>query len=668
MLRNLFNFQGSVFQHRNNIIYYLLLGGLMLFLLKPGVNVPFVVRAGLMFLVLFPAFSRPEYLPFCMTCMVGISSNSFYQIVPTDPGIYLVVIIILYINYKKRSGFFLNAFAIYFIFLLFSLVHGDFPKFLSWGLVAVILADFIKEKKDINNLMLAFIVVSFILSLLFLLYRDQFTVDYTEDGETLERAYWTNANRFGAVIAAGGVMAVAYLSGIFNVARSKGFMILSIVSLFLVVPTIGLNASRGALLAFVISSLMAILFSKMKIHTKALVVIIIAGFVYWLFYYTDLFDLMMIRIENDGTETAGGRTEIWDAKLSVFLNFDFATQFVGIGRSACTRLAGYVSTHNDFLTAFIGYGYLGLFLFSSLIALPFIKAPKRSRKAVLLLTSYLLVECSVLEPVFRGYLFFLMFYIFTLKYALFEKKDYEREIAVYHAQLRNQRKECVRNKLSEPLIYSPSIDTYTSVNSNPSSLPKEDLFKEEELPVADAIPVADEHQQHQEPQLHQSEPKPQPEEEKDKPKRLPKWAAILLSVIAIGAGCYVVSSVIVQDDVEVGVVQDLAEEAGKEKSLASEKPVAKDEPEWEKYNKMDSRLSGGGYYIMGLDRIVKARAGDNAEKIAKRVYGRAEGCCYIEVYNGIKATTELEEGREIKIPKLESKQAVRKRLKQQTKE
>ena len=83
---------------------------------------------------------------------------------------------------------------------------------------------------------------------------------------------------------------------------------------------------------------------------------------------------------------------------------------------------------------------------------------------------------------------------------------------------------------------------------------------------------------------------------------------------------------------------------------------------------MDSRLSGGGYYIMGLDRIVKAREGDNAEKIAKRVYGRAEGCCYIEVYNGIKATTELEEGREIKIPKLESKHAVRKRLKQQTKE
>ena len=36
------------------------------------------------------------------------------------------------------------------------------------------------------------------------------------------------------------------------------------------------------------------------------------------------------------------------------------------------------------------------------------------------------------------------------------------------------------------------------------------------------------------------------------------------------------------------------------------------------------------------------------------------------IFCGIKATTELEEGREIKIPKLESKQSVRKKLKQQT--
>lgn len=424
MLRNLLsNFQGSVFQHRNNIIYYLLLGGLMLFLLKPGVNVPFVVRAGLMFLVLFPAFSRPEYLPFCMTCIVGISSNSFYEIVPTRPDIYILIILILYINYKKRSGFFLNAFAIYFIFLLFSLVHGDFPTFLSWGLVAVILADFIKEKKDINNLMLAFIVVSFILSLLFLLYRDQFTVDYDRLDEQLERAYWTNSNRFGAAIAAGGVMAVVYLSGLLQIEKKRAFTFLSIGTIVLVFPTLVFNASRGAFLAFILASSLAVVFSKMRTDVKVTLIVISAFLIYNMYMGSDMFELLRARMESDNTETAGDRTTIWQRKLLAFSAYDAATQFVGIGRSACVQLGGYISTHNDFLTAFIGYGYFGLILFSMLMAYPLFYAPRRLKKVVLVLSVYMVIECFVLEPFFRGYLFFLMFYIFTLRFVMIEKKS-----------------------------------------------------------------------------------------------------------------------------------------------------------------------------------------------------------------------------------------------------
>lgn len=424
MLREIIsNFKGSVFQHRNNTIYYLLLSGLMLFLLRPGVNVPFVVRAGLMFLALFPAFSRPEYLPFCMTCIVGISSNAFYPIVPTDPGVYLVIILILYINYKKRSGFFLNAFAVYFIFLLFSLVHGDLPTFLFWGLIAVILADFIKDKKDINNLMLAFIVASSLLSLLFLLYRDQFTVDYGNLDEHLERAYWTNSNRFGAVIAAGGVMAVVYLSGLLQITKSRALTYLSIGTIVLVLPTLVFNASRGAFLAFILASSLAVVFSKMRTDMKVTVVVISVFLLYNLYVGSDMFDLLRARVENDNAETAGDRTTIWQRKLLAFSAYDAATQFVGIGRSACVRLGGYLSTHNDFLTAFIGYGYFGLILFSTLIVYPIFSAPRKLKKAVLILSVYMVIECSVLEPFFRGYLFFLMFYIFTLRLVLIEKNS-----------------------------------------------------------------------------------------------------------------------------------------------------------------------------------------------------------------------------------------------------
>ena len=130
----------------------------------------------------------------------------------------------------------------------------------------------------------------------------------------------------------------------------------------------------------------------------------------------------MVRMQDDTVDTGGDRTTIWQAKLLEFSELDVATQFVGIGRRACVALAGFMSTHNDFLTAMIGYGYFGLVLFSLLIVYPLIKAPKRSKKAIFILSIYMVIECSVLEPIFRGYLFFLMFYMFTLKYVLIERR------------------------------------------------------------------------------------------------------------------------------------------------------------------------------------------------------------------------------------------------------
>ena len=92
---------------------------------------------------------------------------------------------------------------------------------------------------------------------------------------------------------------------------------------------------------------------------------------------------------------------------------------------------------------------------------------------------------------------------------------------------------------------------------------------------------------------------------------------------------------------------------------------ATDTPIWEKYDGMDPRTHNGYYYITGLDRIEKAKAGDNTARISRRVFGAQELACYIEVFNGIDGKTVLEEGTEVKIPKIESKKSVKKRLAQQ---
>ena len=108
------------------------------------------------------------------------------------------------------------------------------------------------------------------------------------------------------------------------------------------------------------------------------------------------------------------------------------------------------------------------------------------------------------------------------------------------------------------------------------------------------------------------------------------------------------------------------ETATEEVQLAE--PQAEEEsnvPIWEKYNDLDPRTRNGYYYITGLDRIEIAKANDNSSRIARRVFGAAELACYIEVFNGIDGRTVLEEGTEVKIPVIEPKKNVKKRLEQQ---
>ena len=181
------------------------------------------------------------------------------------------------------------------------------------------------------------------------------------------------------------------------------------------------------------------------------------------------------------------------------------------------------------------------------------------------------------------------------------------------------------------------------------------------------------------------------EEETDEtPKRSLRWiwwllVALLCLAGGFGAGYYIGHSGFTFSSPEP-VAQDTipAKTIVKEKDTANvpasiPEPVVEtqdsiqkdsieaqsDVPEWERYNNMDERAKNGYFYIMGLDRIEKAREGDNTIKIAKRVFGAAELACYIEVFNGIKASTVLEKGTEVKIPIIKSKKSVRKKLKEQ---
>ena len=74
----------------------------------------------------------------------------------------------------------------------------------------------------------------------------------------------------------------------------------------------------------------------------------------------------------------------------------------------------------------------------------------------------------------------------------------------------------------------------------------------------------------------------------------------------------------------------------------------------DQYEAMDIRLKTGAYRIIGTDKIITVKPGDNLTRICNHTLGPGMEC-YIEVYNNIKADTPLEPGKEIKIPKVELK-------------
>ncbi len=76
--------------------------------------------------------------------------------------------------------------------------------------------------------------------------------------------------------------------------------------------------------------------------------------------------------------------------------------------------------------------------------------------------------------------------------------------------------------------------------------------------------------------------------------------------------------------------------------------------DYRKYEKMDARVRTGAYRIVGTQEEVKVKAGETLRLLAKRYLGPGMEC-YIEVYNGLNANSQLKEGQTIKIPELKIK-------------
>ena len=214
--------------------------------------------------------------------------------------------------------------------------------------------------------------------------------------------------------------------------------------------------------------------------------------------------------------------------------------------------------------------------------------------------------------------------------------------------------------IEDPVTEEPVVDT--PVGGEPA---------EEETPIEDEVPVEED----------TSEGEPFSWEEEESSSK--KWQIVLIAgLVGLIAGYflgsyYSLSNFLSQEKVKIeqpvvapelpDTLEDVLEPVDTTTAVVvSEIPnaepsqpvevkqIPQQDDDTDKYAAMDVRVRTGAYKIVGTDHIIKVKEGENLVKIARRVLG-PDMECYLEVYNGLKASSELKVGQEIKIPKLQLK-------------
>lgn len=387
---------------------------------------PMVLRFAFMAAAIVPALLFKEVCyPAILTMLYTISLDGFaYSYMPSTLSLYVVITLAVTILLSRhiRAGtipLFLVLFAIYTFVtdLIFGVGQNGGAFFQSTFYCFVLMGCFLVLcNRDINTtlsqLPLCFSVTTIVLSVAYLTHRNQFIL---QEIGGIERSGWTDPNYFGMALGMGTIVGLIKmfswewkdLSMI-----EKGVYIVAVVSS---VPALVLNASRGALLSVIVGFLALLFLSKAKFGFKFVLTIMAVVAVYYL-YTNRYFDLLTYRIMND-EGTGSGRTAIWMAKLSSFVEGNPLKMIFGYGHIGGANIGGvHIGFHNDYIGFLVDYGIIGLGLLLYMLYYPIGIMPKGSyeRSSVIVLTVYLAMAFVTLEPLLTGIMGYFSFYMYAL--------------------------------------------------------------------------------------------------------------------------------------------------------------------------------------------------------------------------------------------------------------
>lgn len=404
--------------NKKYILYYIFL--LLVIMLWSGtqkVVPPLPVRFAFLFAAILPVWKAPVAVLSSILTFYSLSVFGLTCLMPTEYEFYLIIFVVLALMHSHNNIISIETPTIILgIFIVLSLFVGLYNdgeiNRITYGLVLILIACKMvdcREHISIKYFKYAFIAVGVVLSLMQILYWDNFSFAYVN--QDFERSGWTDPNYYGMII---GLGMTCLIDEIINKKHKSIHYYIIIAGIVLIAIALLMNASRGAIFAVVVYYCVMFLFSRNSRKTKLIVLLSSAIFIYFLYKYHFL-DFVMYRFEAD--ETVGShRDEIWLMKINSFTSLSFMKQLFGSGFTGGLNVGSYVASHNDYVSFLVDYGYVGLFLNLVLWIFPLLKIPRGSQTFPLILSSvaYMAACGFTLEILTTGTLIFWFFYLYIL--------------------------------------------------------------------------------------------------------------------------------------------------------------------------------------------------------------------------------------------------------------
>lgn len=414
------------FEGENKILlYYIIMMVPLVLIATPTASYSMIIRMAYFALLIFPLLKNPQFTPFFILAFYGFCDNSCYGFLPDNHFFRYAIVVGMLLNnnkeYKLQFGHFTCYILLYFYILLISIFNGDTNQlFIQNAFLALLLAPFIKNNEDIKRLAIGYCLMSLALAASYYINFSYFAKSYGV-GEDFEVGSWQNTNSLGAAIACALPLIIAMLADVIKVKKNTITKILLIASGVFILMTILSTGSRGAFMASSSSSVLILLFSSRLRRKQKIRLLFVATTAVIALYYLGLFELLFYRFtttDYSGTTASfGGRDDIWELKLRAFFDKGFLSELFGLSRSGATSLGRYVSTHNDYVTALVGFGFIGFVLFLLMFFQPLLRGGTKGKSVILFLMIFVLMECMVLEPLFRGHFHFWQYCVFLTKMA-----------------------------------------------------------------------------------------------------------------------------------------------------------------------------------------------------------------------------------------------------------